>query len=158
MRKIVVEPFTQEAFAPFGEVLSPPTVAGKAFFEKALGNLRPEAWPCLYLSRADKAATLPLQAVQMERHEFSSQSFVPMGEVRFLVVAAPHHPEGGPDMAGVRVFLAEGGQGVTYAANTWHHPLTVLDAPASFGVFMWRDGTSGDEEFVDIEPFEIAAA
>jgi ureidoglycolate lyase len=31
----------------------------------------------------------------------------------------------------------------------------VLDAPLAFGVFMWRDGTAGDEEFVDIAPLTI---
>lgn len=77
-----------------------------------------------------------------------------MGPVRFLVLAAPHHP----DMAGRRVFLAEGGQGVTYAANTSYYPLTVFDSPASFGVCIWRDSTTDDGEFVDVEPFEIAAA
>jgi ureidoglycolate lyase len=37
----------------------------------------------------------------------------------------------------------------------WHHELTVLDGPLGFGVFMWRDGTAGDEEFVDIAPVTI---
>jgi ureidoglycolate lyase len=36
--------------------------------------------------------------------------------------------------------------------GTWHHPLTVLDGPASFAVLMWRDGTTGDEEFVPVDP------
>jgi ureidoglycolate lyase len=45
---------------------------------------------------------------------------------------------------------------VTYAADTWHHPLTVLGGlPATFAVWMWRDGTAGDEEFVDIGPVRI---
>ena len=35
--------------------------------------------------------------------------------------------------------------------GTWHHPVTVLDAPASFAVLMWRDFTAGDEEFVDVK-------
>jgi ureidoglycolate lyase len=34
--------------------------------------------------------------------------------------------------------------------GTWHHPVTVLDGPASFAVLMWRDGTAGDEEFVPV--------
>ena len=50
----------------------------------------------------------------------------------------------------LRAFVARAGQGVTYAMGTWHHPLTVLDGPASFAVLMWRDGTSADEEFVPV--------
>jgi ureidoglycolate lyase len=34
--------------------------------------------------------------------------------------------------------------------NVWHLPLTVLDRPASFAVFMWLDAGRGDEEFVDL--------
>ena len=30
-----------------------------------------------------------------------------------------------PDVAGVRVFRARGGEGVNYRAGTWHHPLLV---------------------------------
>ena len=48
-----------------------------------------------------------------------------------------------------------GKQGVTYKPNTWHHGLTVLDKPGRFAVFMWRAGTTGDEEFVPVEPFTI---
>ena len=48
-------------------------------------------------------------------------------------------------------------QGVTYKADTWHHPLTVLDRPAAFAVFMWLDGSKGDEEFVTLPtPVTIA--
>ncbi len=46
--------------------------------------------------------------------------------------------------------MARAGQGVTYAMGTWHHPLTVLDGPATFAVLMWRDGTPRDEEFVPV--------
>ena len=61
----------------------------------------------------------------------------------------------GPPVPG-RVYLSDtlangrAGQGVTYAMGTWHHPVTVLDGPASFAVLMWRDGTAGDEEFVPV--------
>ncbi len=156
MARIVhIEPLTQERFRPFGDVLAPPVEAGRIYFDQALANHRPTVGASLSLSRVDAARSLPLEAVQMERHPMSSQSFVPLGPVRFLVVVAPHGPDGKPDVANVRAFLAEGGQGVTYGADVWHHPLTVLDVPAGFAVFMWRDGGPEDEEFVDVEPFTI---
>src|SRR5438046_4391112 len=83
----------------------------------------------------------------MERHEFSSQSFLPLDVARWLVVVAPAGADGGPDPSRAVAFLAGPGQGVTYHAGTWHHPLTILDRPARFAVVMWRDGTSTDEEF-----------
>jgi len=39
--------------------------------------------------------------------------------------------------------------------NTWHHGFTVLDWPGRFAMFMWLDGSSGDEEFVPVTPFTI---
>jgi ureidoglycolate lyase len=92
----------------------------------------------------------------LERHEFSSQTFVPIDVARWLVVVAPHAVGGGPDVSALRAFIATGRQGVTYKANTWHHGLTVLDRPGRFAVFMWRDGGKGDEEFVAVPPFTVA--
>jgi ureidoglycolate lyase len=119
------QPLTKEAFAPYGDVIDIPTEAGRQYYEDALGNLRAEARPSL--SVAAKAATpdRPLRAELLERHEFSSQSFVPIDVARWLIVVAPHAARGGPDTSGVRAFIATGRQGVTYKPNTWHHGLTV---------------------------------
>lgn len=147
---LIVRPLTADLFAPFGEVLTTPTPRGRNYFETALANLRPAARPSLSLARRDEIASLPLTVTQMERHEFSSQSFVPLEAGRWLVLVAPHAAAGGPDMARAQAFLAGPDQGVTYGANVWHHPLTIFDRPAAFAVFMWRDGGTGDEEFVTL--------
>ena len=47
---------------------------------------------------------------------------------------------------------------MTYGANIWHHPLTIVERPASFAIFMWLEGGKGDEEFFTLaEPVMIAA-
>ena len=153
--EIVPQPLTKEAFAPFGDVIDVPEVAGRTYYEDALGNLRPTAHASLSVSLRPETADRPLQADLLERHEFSSQTFVPLDVERWLIVVAPHAKAGGPDLTGVRAFIASGKQGVTYRANTWHHGLTVLDRPGRFAVFMWRDGGKGDEEFVPVAPFTI---
>jgi ureidoglycolate lyase len=145
--KLILEPLAAGPFAAFGEVLEIPHAAGRSYFNRALANLRPSARPSLSLSRKEELSSLPLTALQMERHQFSSQSFVPIDVGRWLVVVAPHAAEGGPDMSGARAFLAGPNHGVTYGANIWHHPLTIFDRPASFAVFMWLEGGKGDEEF-----------
>jgi ureidoglycolate lyase len=147
---LIVRPLTADLFGPFGEVLTTPTPRGRNYFETALANLRPAARPSLSLARRDEIASLPLTVTQMERHEFSSQSFVPLEAGRWLVLVAPHAAAGGPDMARAQAFLAGPDQGLTYGANVWHHPLTIFDRPAAFAVFMWRDGGTGDEEFVTL--------
>jgi ureidoglycolate lyase len=154
MRRITTEPLTAEAFAPFGEVLESPSAPGRAYIDQALENRRAGAKPSLSFTRAlPKSA--PFASTTMERHEFSSQSFIPMEAGRWLVLVAPHGADGKPDMAKARAFLARPDQGVTYGANVWHHPSTVFDREARFAVFMWKDGTSADDEFVEVAAFEL---
>lgn len=157
MRTLNVEPLTAEAFAPFGDVLALPREPGRLYYTAALGNLRPTASASLSLSVRAHSPELPLRATVMERHAFSSQSFVPIDVDRYLVLVAPHHVDGGPDMARARAFLVRGDQGVTYRADTWHHGLSVFGKPGSFAVFMWQAGDAGDEEFVDIAPLDIVS-
>ena len=153
--EIVPQPLTREAFAPFGDVIDVPTSTGRTYYEDALGNLRAGAHPSLSVSQREPTADRPLRVDMLERHEFSSQTFVPLDVGRWLVIVAPHAKAGGPDLAGVRAFIASGHQGVTYRANTWHHGLTVFDRPSRFAVFMFRDGGKTDEEFVPVTPFTV---
>ena len=152
--EIVPQPLTQEAFAPFGDVIDVPQQAGRTYYEDALGNLRPRAKASLSMTFRVPTSDRPLKSELMERHEFSSQTFVPVDVARWLIVVAPHAATGGPDMAAARAFIANGQQGVTYKPNTWHHGLTTLDQPGRFAVFMWRAG-SKDEEFVPVAPFTV---
>jgi ureidoglycolate lyase len=149
------EPLTKEAFAPFGDVIDLPTSTGRTYYEDALGNLRPAARPSVSVSQREPTTERPVAADLLERHEFSSQTFIPLDVDRWLIVVAPHAAAGGPDISGVKAFIADGRQGVTYRPNTWHHGLTVLDRPGRFAVFMFRDDSSGDEEFVSVRPFTI---
>jgi ureidoglycolate lyase len=152
--EIVPQPLTREAFAPFGDVIDVPNEAGRTYYEEALGNLRPEAQASLSMTFRLPTFERPLRSTTMERHEFSSQSFVPVDVGRWLIVVAPHAAAGGPDMEKARAFIANGQQGVTYRPDTWHHGLTTLDRPGRFAVFMWRAGTK-DEEFVPVAPFTV---
>ena len=149
------EPLTSAAFLPFGEVIDCPNRPGRTYFEDALSSLRPKARPSLSLTVKEPLAGLPLRSTTMERHEFSSQSFIPQEAGRWLAIVAPHAADGGPDMARARAFLCRPDQGITYGANVWHHPFTVLDRTARFVIVMWRDGTKTDEEFVQVAPFSV---
>ena len=152
--EIVPQPLTAEAFAPFGDLIAVPKHAGRVYYDEALGNLRPHAKASLSMALREPTEDRPLKSAMMERHEFSSQSFVPVDVGRWLIVVAPHAAAGGPDMMNARAFIATGTHGVTYRPNTWHHGLTTLDQPGRFAVFMWKAGTE-DEEFVPVEPFTV---
>src|SRR3954466_5489774 len=142
------EPLTSAALLPDGGDVEAPRIPGRAYFEHALANLRPKARPSISLTVKAPLAALPLKSTTMERHEFSSQSFIPQEGGRWLGIGAAHAAGGGPGLARGRAFLARPDQGVTYGANVWHHPFTVLDREARFVIVMWRDGTKGDEELI----------
>ncbi|GAA5926177.1 allantoicase [Sporobolomyces koalae] len=81
----------------------------------------------------------------LERHEFSSQTFVPMGTASgsYLVLVALPGPAGLPDLTTLRAFLASSSQGITYHANVWHHPLIALGGkPIDFSCFVWETGVA----------------
>ncbi len=154
--EIVAQPLTADAFALFGEVIDCLDKPGRNFYNAALANGRENAAVDLSIARVDPFTDLPLVARELERHEFSSQTFIPIDVARYLVIVAPGGADGGPDAAGARAFIANGRQGITLRLNTWHHSMTVLDAPAEFAVLMWCDGGSGDEEFRDLsQPFKV---
>ena len=142
--RLIAKPLTSETFAAFGEVLRAPDEPGRLYTEMALSNRRAQAAPSL--SFTYKAPSpLPLASTTMERHRYSSQSFVPMDAGRWIAIVAPHGADGAPDMTRAQAFLARADQGVTYGADVWHHPFTVIDRPGRFAVFMWKDGTPADE-------------
>jgi ureidoglycolate lyase len=153
---LVPQPLRAERFAPFGDVLEAPPEPGRCFFGKGLANRRPRATLSLAVVHTPPLAALPLVATRMERHEFSSQSFLALDVARWLVIVAPKTNAGGPDAERAQAFFAGPGQGVTYHADTWHHPLTVLDRPARFAVLIWLENSKTDEEFVTLKiPFTV---
>jgi ureidoglycolate lyase len=106
----------------------------------------------------------------LERHPFTTQTFIPLGlcpaeqeEARYLVVVAPSLPvshgdgslpvpaqsppvlclpgPGLPDLTKVQAFLAQGSQAVTYGAGTWHAPMVVVGKrPVDFVVVHYANG------------------
>lgn len=154
--KIIAEPLSKDIFSEFGEVIHSPPEGVREFFNERLENTRTGARVDLSLATIKPVDKLPLHATVMERHPFSSQTFLPLKASRYFVVVAPDSDDGGPDLTGVRAFVAERDQGITYRRGIWHHGMSVLDETAVMAVLMWCDGSSGDEEFLDIDtPFEV---
>lgn len=131
MRTLTPEPLTATAFAPFGSVIEASDAAvkidinqGHAVRYDALAEVdvaEGGGHPVISLFRAKPLSELVLKT--FERHPLGSQSFVPLNGRPYLVAVAP---PGDLDPAAIRVFRAEGDQGVSYAKGTWHHFLLVL--------------------------------
>lgn len=132
MRLLIPEPLTTEAFAAFGSVIEASDQAvridinqGHAVRYDALAEVDVAdggGGPVISLFRARALDELVLRS--FERHPLGSQSFVPLSGRPYLVAVAPAGPF---DPDAVRLFRAEGHQGVHYRKGVWHHFLLVLD-------------------------------
>lgn len=136
---LTAEALDAQAFAPFGDVIAPGQggrhrTINEGFAERfddlaRLDTGRQGGRPVLSVFRARPRA-LPLRLRLVERHLLGSQAFMPLLPQRFLVIVAAAGPA--PSPMQLRCFMARPGQGVNYAAGTWHHPLIALDAGGDF--------------------------
>jgi ureidoglycolate lyase len=145
-----------EAFAPYGEVISVeaatrhfPINQGAAERYHDLARLAPGADGRLIVSIARaRPCAPPLTLTMMERHPLGSQAFVPLSGEPWLLIVAAAGPA--PTADDLRAFLAAPGQGVNYAAGTWHHPLLALNCDCDFLV-LDRSGPGGNCDEVGLE-------
>ncbi|TRM69398.1 galactose-binding domain-like protein [Schizophyllum amplum] len=179
-------PLTPEAFAPFGQVIQAygdhaaapkgmkitPANAGTAskFHKQALlessYDASSGATTGLSVYRCDPIQlasdrTLPLQV--LERHPYTNQAFIPMGNgnrgglsepgVAYLVTVAKNGRDGRPDLTTLRAFVATAAQGIVYNTAVWHQPMTVLDKPMDFTCVETQigNGDASDCEILELD-------
>jgi ureidoglycolate lyase len=155
IREITPEPLTAAAFTAFGRVIEASDAVerieinqGHAVRYDRLAELdvaEGGGVGAISLFRARPLSELVLR--MFERHPLGSQSFVPLNGRPYLVAVAP---AGVFDPSAVRVFRAEGHQGVHYAKGTWHHFLLVLEESDFLVVDRAGPGDNCDE----VEPAE----
>lgn len=159
---LVPQPLTPAAFAPFGTVLQAPDGPGRAInggnaqrfdlvddLQLAHGGGRAQ----LALFRA-QPRRFPLLLSELERHALGSQTFVPLGRQRFVIVVAA----AGAVPGLVHAFITDGLQGITLHAGTWHHALLAVEG-GDF-VVIERAAAVVDCDLVALEPplqLELAA-
>ena len=160
MRELTPEPLTAEAFAVFGSVIEANDEAVKLDINQghavrydrlAEVDVADEGGVgVISLFRARLLAEPVLKT--FERHPLGSQSFVPLSGRPYLVAVAP---AGDFDAAKVRLFRAEGHQGVHYRKGVWHHFLLVLDEGSDFLVVDRAGPGDNCEEVVLAEPIQV---
>lgn len=157
MQNIKIEPLTQQAFEPFGDVIEINDTAknfpmndGTAHRYHDLGTAvaTGEDARVIISICTGKPFELPLEIDMLERHPYGSQAFVPLKPCRFLVVVAPDE-NGQPGTP--RAFMASPGQGINYFLDTWHSMLTALDEETDF-LIVDRDGAEDNLIRVYPEP------
>ncbi|MGI4779668.1 MAG: ureidoglycolate lyase [Janthinobacterium lividum] len=129
-------PLTPEAFAPYGTVAGwASAVDGAGRFINAgtterfdlIDDLKLDAEggrAMLAMFRA-QARRFPHALVELERHLLGSQTFVPLGARRFVIVVAP--AGAAPTARTLAAFVTDGSQGITLSTGTWHHALLAVD-------------------------------
>lgn len=160
VRRIVTEPLTAAAFAPFGDVLDAEGAPDRIINQGLCGRYHDRARldfgaggrAGVSVFRAE-ARALPLRLDMVERHPEGSQAFIPMSADPFLVVVAPDDG-GAPGLP--HAFLTTPGQGVNYLRGTWHGVLTPLAAPGLFAVIDRIGDTPNLQEHWFDAPFEVA--
>lgn len=135
--KVVAEPLTEAAFAPFGDVLDARGAPDRLINQGRCGRYHDQARLDFHDGRAGisifkaELRTLPHKLDMVERHPVGTQAFLPMSMDPFLVIVALD-VNGAPGRP--RAFLTEPGQGVNYHRNIWHGVLTPLAGPGLFAV------------------------
>ena len=161
MTPIAIEPLTQSAFAPFGDVLDCAGAPDKLINQGLCGRYHNRARLDFSEGQAGislfnaQPRTLPLKLEMVERHPFGSQAFIPMTHTPFLVVTAPdeNNTPGPP-----RAFLTEPGQAINFLKGTWHGVLTPLHAPGLFAVVdRIGEGTNLQEHWFT-QPYQIGGS
>jgi len=159
MRELTPEPLTAEAFAPFGRVIEASEGAAKLDINQGHAirydrlaeiDVADEGGTgAISIFRARPLGELVLKV--FERHPLSSQTFVPLSGRPYLVAVAP---AGDFDSAKIRLFRAEGHQGVHYRKGVWHHFLLVLEADSDFLVID-RAGPGDNCEEIALAPGDV---
>jgi ureidoglycolate lyase len=160
VRTIKAIPLTKGVFAPFGDVIE---TAGAHHFPINSGNceryhdlarldvLGENARQILSIFDT-KPYALPHRLTMVERHPLGSQTFMPLNENPFLVIVAPDE-DGVPGTP--LAFMTASGQGLNYAANTWHGVVTAVGQSQRFLVIdRGGDGNNLEEHYYS-EPFLI---
>jgi ureidoglycolate lyase len=127
--KIKIEPLTEEAFSPFGQIIG--RKDSEPNFETRGGSTL--AWKVDFACHGQtevqymKVDFQPTWTVELlERHQEVTQSFIPVNGKPMVFVVAPAtditDPRSAPDPEGFRAFYMDGSQGVMLHIGTWHSP------------------------------------
>jgi ureidoglycolate hydrolase len=99
-------------------------IPGRAVLNVSLASPRETtAWSGAAGNGEEEKRVLKIKV--LERHRYSTQSFIPMGTgVKYLVVVTDGEDE--PNLDGLKAFIATDKQGVCYGTAVWHVPMSIV--------------------------------
>jgi len=155
IRKVKVKPLTKDNFKQYGEVIS---AEGEY---KIINQGNGKKWNDLInFDMFEDGGKVNLGILrtkyleplfnQLERHHYTSQIFISLGQGKSLIAVAPISDKY-PNPEKVEVFLMKGGQGVNFYRKVWHHSLFPLNGEQNYVLIMRGGNFPLDVELVSFE-------
>ena len=155
IRKVKIKPLTKDNFKQYGEVIA--TEGNYKIINQGNGKKWNDLINFDMFEDGGKInlgilRTKYLEPIfnQMERHHYTSQIFISLGQGKSLVVVAPISDKY-PDPKKVEVFLMKGGQGVNFYRKIWLHSLFPLNSEQDYVLIMRGGNFSPDVELVSFK-------
>ena len=127
---------SRELFEPYGNVISKGMennryIINQGYCERfdelaSVNLLDKKAKPIISIFSAIPRKR-PIKINYLEMHPLSSQAFMPIQKIDWLVVVANDN-HGSPDLSSLKCFGVPGDVGISYNPNVWHFPLLVKKA------------------------------
>ncbi len=139
-------PITTGQFAPYGDLHEIPTDTGRIDIEPVPTAVAADMR--LFVTTLGYNPTpLPTELTKLERHEWSSQLWIPIDDLTALIVVADPAPDG-PRLDTAKAFVTERRIAISYHPQTWHAPMMVLHRTGRFAMAMWMN----DANHTDLRP------
>ena len=161
LTQITAIPLTRAAYERYGSVISadesmpfrPANMGTSKRFNHLckLENLRQDKAKlnvCVF--RCAPLKEIPLKMKLLEKHEYSTQVFMPMAEQgKYLAIVCLGGDK--PDLSTLSAFVVDGPQGISYYPGVWHYPMTALHSQIDFSCLVFEDDTKDDCTVVNLD-------
>jgi ureidoglycolate lyase len=119
--QLPAEPFSQEAFAPFGVAIGEPARPADVSGPASRLWLIPFEGEGGFQLAFMRFARQPMRFSKLERHFAVTQGYAPLGGDPFVTVVGPPTARGAPpEPERLRAFLLDGRQGLLMHKGVWH--------------------------------------
>lgn len=165
--RIQTEPISREAYSAYGNLIAADENlpfrlvnmgTAKRFNHLAdVANLRADSAKLnLCVFRCSPVTEQGFEIKLLEKHQFSTQVFVPMSsDAKFLVIVCLGKDK--PDLSTLKAFEATNGQGISYYPGTWHYPMTAVGRQVDFACLVHENDSAADCEIFTLDSaIEIA--
>jgi ureidoglycolate hydrolase len=147
---IQIEDAHPENFAPFGALVEPPVDGGRVSIPTALSLDTGDGGGTLTFITLNPAPLESMRSAQLERHPYSVQVFIPLGDAPMICVVSQtgSTPEGRGDL---RAFRTRPGQAIVLQEGTWHLGMMCEGKTMVAATFIYRLASGADTETLPLK-------